>query len=214
MKEVWAEIKGYEGIYLVSNLGGIKSLDKRVNCGHGTRVFPGRTRKPNIGPDGYARVGLRNGEGQLKMKLVHRLVAETFMPNPNNLPEVNHKNENKANNSVENLEWCTRAYNNTYANKAVLQTKKKDFKVIGEKIKKTFASRKFNGINQLTADGVLVAWWVSIREAERRTGISKHAIGKCCRGNMKMTGGYVWQFADLELLGRDMSKHGEATKNR
>lgn len=105
MEEVWKDIKGYEGKYQVSNLGRIKSLSYR-NTGISKILVP----KIN---KGYYEIGLYLN-GIRKMFFVHRLVALTFIPNPNNLPQINHIDEDKTNNCVDNLEWCTQAYNNIY----------------------------------------------------------------------------------------------------
>ena len=101
MQEYFKDIAGYEGLYKVSNLGNIKSF--RLNK-EGTILKPYKNQK------GYCMLRLCNKEGQ-KLKLVHRLVAEAFIPNPLNLKEINHKDENKENNTIDNLEWCDRKYN-------------------------------------------------------------------------------------------------------
>ena len=99
--EVWKPIEGYEDKYLISNTGKVKSLYRNIIL------------KPKTDKDGYKEVSLHKN-GKSKTKKIHRLVAYAFIPNPNNLPQVNHKNENKENNHVENLEWCTSEYNNNY----------------------------------------------------------------------------------------------------
>lgn len=116
--EVWKDVVGYEGLYQVSSLGNIKILGKQVvDCGKGgtvrKRYFKSRLMRLQVNAQGYYTVSLTKDRRQHN-KLVSRLVAEAFIPNPNNLPCVNHKDENPKNNSVSNLEWCTRAYNNSY----------------------------------------------------------------------------------------------------
>ena len=104
---IWKPIDGYEGLYEVSNTGLIKSL----NC---YNYKEPRIMKLGKRPDGYLSVGLSKNN-VTKTKTVHRLVAKAFLPNPNNLEMVNHKDEDRTNNNVENLEWCTRTYNQNYS---------------------------------------------------------------------------------------------------
>ena len=108
-EEVWKPIKDYEGLYEISNLGRVKSLNYR-GTGKGKILKNIKDRK------GYLKVCLTKN-GRHKIFRVHRLVAEAFIPNPNNYPIVNHKDEVPSNNCVDNLEWCTYAYNNTYNNR-------------------------------------------------------------------------------------------------
>lgn len=111
MKEKWINI--YNDLYSVSNFGRIKSNERDVMTKTGIRHFKEKLLKPEITCDGHLRVVLCYA-GINKRVFVHRLVAEAFLPNPNNLPVINHKDENPLNNYVENLEWCTVQYNNTY----------------------------------------------------------------------------------------------------
>ena len=102
MKEIWKDIEGYEGLYQVSDLGNVKSLKTNKNLYYSNS-------------NGYYRVGLF--KDKRTMRAIHRLVAEAFIPNPNNYPCVNHKDCNKHNNCIENLEWCDYKYNNYYGNR-------------------------------------------------------------------------------------------------
>ena len=108
MEEIWKDIEGYEGLYQVSNLGRVKSFPRK-----GTHTTKERILKLTKSNKNYVIVILKNNYIQ-KAKSVHRLVAEAFIPNPNNLPQVNHKDENKLNNKVDNLEWCDNIYNCNY----------------------------------------------------------------------------------------------------
>lgn len=102
-KEIWKDVVGYEGLYQVSNLGRIKSLFRYK-----------RILKPIVGSQGYLYVSLYNKNKKMKSKRMHQLIAQAFIPNPNKLPFVNHKDENVTNNNVNNLEWCNAKYNCNY----------------------------------------------------------------------------------------------------
>ena len=132
--------------------------------------------------NGYKYVQLHNN-GKPKVALVHRLVAEAFIPNPEKLPCINHKDENKLNNSVENLEWCTYQYNNHYGK---------------SKPTESAAEARKKAVEQYTMQGELVAVFESASEAQRQTGIKQSNISKVCLGRptFHSAGGYVWKFAD------------------
>lgn len=118
IEEIWKDIEGYEGYYQVSNLGRVRSLDRILFKSNGrTEKRQGQIMLPCKGKDGYLLIGLRRETKSKKSFSVHRLVAEAFIPNPNNLPQVNHKDENIHNNNADNLEWCTCLYNNNYGNR-------------------------------------------------------------------------------------------------
>ena len=114
MQEEWRDIKDYEGLYMISSYGRVKSLGRWVNYKNkGKKWQEGKILKPLVKKGGYLHVGLWKN-GKLKFFTVHRLVAQAFIPNPNNLPQVNHKDENKENNFVKNLEYCDAKYNSNY----------------------------------------------------------------------------------------------------
>lgn len=115
MKEVWKCINGYDGLYQVSNLGRVKSLDKRVPTNGGTRVMKGKILKGRTTKYGYLQIGLTDKNNYRVNRYVHRLVAEAFIPNPQNKKEVNHIDCNKKNNGVDNLEWVNRKENMQHA---------------------------------------------------------------------------------------------------
>lgn len=118
MIEIWRDIKEYEGLYQISNLGRVKSLSRCY--WHGNRWYKQKEKflKLNINTKGYQSVVLYDAEHKSKRVMIHRLVANAFISNPDNLPEVNHRDENKENNQVDNLEWCTSEYNNNYGTKS------------------------------------------------------------------------------------------------
>lgn len=111
--EVWKDISGYEGIFQVSTFGRVRSVTRWINNCNGKYLKQGIIRRPIMDHKGYLQVGLSK-DGIEKKRRVHRLVAETFIDNPNNYPQVNHKDENKTNNCVDNLEWCDNDYNCHY----------------------------------------------------------------------------------------------------
>ena len=112
--ENWRPIKGYEGFYDISSFGRVKSIERKVSNGHGLVLLHERFLKPNILAKGYFQVTLYNGKTRKSFQ-VHRLVAEAFIPNENNYPQINHKNGNKQDNCVENLEWCDNSMNQLHA---------------------------------------------------------------------------------------------------
>ncbi len=173
-KEIWKDIKGYEGLYQISNLGRVKSI-KRV-VARGTNYKPIKERVLKAGNNkGYAYVILCK-YGKKKTVQVHRLVAYAFIPNPNNLPCINHKDENPLNNIVSNLEWCTHSYNNSYNELRVKAAISKRIPVL-----------------QYSKEGVFIREWSYSKEAEKELGISHRTIDACCKGKLKTSGGYIWK---------------------
>ena len=172
--EHWKAIAGYEGLYEVSDLGRVKSLK------HGKD----KILKPQKDTSGYLQVGIRK-YGQRKFLLVHRLVAEAFIPNSQGLDTVNHKDEDKTNNTVSNLEWMSMKDNINYGsrNKRVSETQ------INDK-NKSKAVQMFD-----KSTGELLASFPSTMEAWRVTGIDHSHISTCCNGKYKSSGGYIWRYA-------------------
>lgn len=181
MEEIWKDIKGYEGKYQVSNYGNVKSLNYH-------RTGKEQLKKPTLQTNGYFYVSLCKPN---KCFSIHRLVAEAFIPNPDNLPCVNHKDEVKTNNHVDNLEWCTQKYNNEYGTrlKRFRETQLKNHKL----------SKK---VYQYTLDGELVKEFESISECGRN-GFNQGNIVSCCKGgfirnnkwvNVTQHKGYRWSY--------------------
>lgn len=151
-------------MYEVSNKGNVRSL-----CGrHGDN----RILKQGIGSKGYTLVSLCDN-GKQKTVNVHRLVAEAFIPNPNNYPCINHKDENKTNNAVENLEWCTYQKNNVHGKRLMKSALKRGVPVYCIELNRIFASAT---------------------SAERFLGICQSTICACCKGKCKLAGGYHWRY--------------------
>ena len=166
MQEVWKDISGYEGYYQVSNLGRVRNI--KFN----------RELKACFDNYGYLLVVLSKC-GKYRTRTVHRLVAETFIPNPDNLPQVNHKNEIKADNRSQNLEWCTNLYNNNYGTK-----------------KERLAKFRMKRVKQYDRNGNFVKDWDSISMAEKELNIDHSCILRCCKLRQKTAGGFVWRYYD------------------
>ena len=186
MKEVWKDIKGYEGQYIVSNLGNVRSLDRYVNTYHGPRICLGQPLKQYIGHDGYLHVALSKCKKHKRI-MVHRLVAEAFIPNPDNKPQVNHIDGNKQNNCVDNLEFCTASENQLHS---VRVLKHKPYKIPSMFGAKHWRSKIVLQIKE----GKIIAEFYGTREATRKTKIDDRSIGACCRGERKTAGGYEWKY--------------------
>lgn len=124
MIEEWRDIQGYEGLYQVSNLGRVKSLERKVKGGwNNTRTVGERILKPCVNVEGYPKVSLCK-EGAIRRFPIHRIVAQAFIPNPDGKPEINHIDGCKENNSVSNLEWVTRSENELHAWRTGLKPRK------------------------------------------------------------------------------------------
>lgn len=176
MKEIWKPIKGYENAYEVSNKGNIRSVDRHVYQQNRMVLYKGTKLKPYKNNAGYFCIGLSIGNKKKKFT-IHRLVAESFLPNPHNYPQINHKDENKENNELTNLEWCTGSYNDRYGT----LSKRKEIKY-GHKV------------CMYNKRGEFLKVFLSARGAEREMGISHSEILNCCKGDAYTAGGYVWRF--------------------
>lgn len=172
-EEIWKDVVGYENQYQVSNFGNVMSLKRK---------------KPHLitqtkNRNGYLQVVLSICSNKLKNFYVHRLVAQAFIENPNNLPQVNHKDENKTNNRVDNLEWCTPKFNINYGTsldrRAKAQTNRKNLS---------------KPIFQYDKNENLLNEYPSISDAARKTGIDLAHISGVCRGKLKSAGNFVWKY--------------------
>ena len=170
MNEIWRSIKNYEGLYEVSNWGRVRSLGKWVNSKNGSKRFiKGRVLRPGKNRKGYLQVILCK-DGVMKSYRVHRLVAQAFLPNPYGLPEINHKDKCKANNRVENLEWCDHPYNAKYS--------------ADDWSKKVYI---------YTLDDKLCGLWPSTKECGRN-GFNQSGVSACCRGEQTKHRGFKWSY--------------------
>lgn len=180
MNEVWKDVPGYEGIYQVSSIGNIKSLERRVNTWNSYKIIKPMVLKTFLTKNGYRNVILRK-----KNFSVHRLVAMAFIPNPENKPQVNHKNENKQDNRVENLEWVTAKENVNYGTCLVRRAK-------------TQRNTKCQINNKKTSKPVFCITtqkeFLSISDACRFYGLDCSAVTKCCRRKIKHTHNLKWRY--------------------
>ena len=173
--EIWKPIKDYEGLYVVSSLGRIKSMPKKFIRNGAVTHFEEKILTPSDS-HGYRSVVLTKN-GIHKTHSVHRLVALAFIQNPNSYTQINHKDENKSNNRVENLEWCTHSYNMNYG---TLQERK----------------GKANGVPvyQYTKSGDFVKKYPSLKSAAVSNGFQSSPIQNCCCGRSKTSYGFIWKY--------------------
>ena len=162
----WRHIKGFEEQYLVSDIGQVWSIRRN------------KLLKPVIDKYGYEKVGLYR-ERKIHTRSVHRLVAQAFIPNPNNLPTVNHINEDKTDNRVNNLEWASIAHNDNHGTR-------------NERMANTKSKRP---IERISPDGEIVIY-KGVKDAWRKTGINRSSISLCCKNIRKTAGGYKWRYCN------------------
>lgn len=165
--EIYKDIEGYEQLYQISNYGNVKSLKYNKE----------KILKPAKLKNGYLQVTLCKEEKR-KQHYIHRLVGEAFIDNPNNYKQVNHKDENPANNNVSNLEWCTNEYNINYGTRNQRVAEKTSKQVL------------------CLETGVI---YPSTQEVERQLGFLQCNISRCCTGKYKQAYGFHWSFLDQEI---------------
>lgn len=187
MEEVWRDIKGYEGLYQVSNLGRVKSIGRYIKHWRGGLLFrKEKIMTPRINRYGYHQISLSK-EGRFKTFTIHQLVAITFIPNPDNFTCVNHKDECKTNNVYTNLEWCDHKYNSNYGTRN-----------IRIKNSETNNIKKSKPVIQYSLSGDFIEEYKSINDAHRITGIDKKTIINVCKclPHYKSAGGYIWKYKE------------------
>ena len=168
MNEIYKDIHGFEGKYQISNFGNVKSL--HYKNGNKEKILKAIPHK-----DGYLFVSL----GHQNIRAIHRLVAEAFIPNPDGLPQVNHINEDKTDNRVENLEWVTAKENMNHGTRTERASKKES-----------------KPINQYDLHGNFIKAWDSGTQINKTLGYSNGNISNCCRGKQKTAYGFIWRYAN------------------
>lgn len=177
-EEIWKDVIGYEGLYAVSNLGRVKSLPRGKQWPY--RQTHNNIRKPLL-KNGYYAVNLSKN-GKVEYFFIHRLVAMAFIPNPHNLPFINHKDESRTNNRVENLEWCTHIYNVNYGTAIERQKRSRAANPNDALIRKRVGEKNSKAVRQLTPDGYLIREYSSMIEASQESGVNLSTIFRHCRG--------------------------------
>ena len=188
--EIWKDIEGYEGLYQVSNLGRVKSLDRTITRSDGVKIkIKGKIRTFSKSHKGYLYLSLTDVNKKRKTFKVHRLVAMAFVQNPDNKPQVNHIDGNKLNNKAENLEWVTNSENQLHALENGL-------------VVRNINSHRSKRVRQYTRDGKFIKEYPSVAQVERELGFKSRHVATACRGEEKTAYGYVWKYADEQERNR------------
>lgn len=174
--EIWKDIEGFEGFYQVSTFGRVRGVDRYIGYRNGKKRFwKGEIKKPTVTAKGYLKISMFNGDKK-KTDEIQRLVARAFIPNPLNKAYVNHKDGNKKNNRVENLEWTTPSENTIHA-REVLKV-------------------AIKGVDQYDLSGNFIAHYESQKKAAEATHTCKCGISNNVCGRRKKAGGYVWKLSE------------------
>ena len=184
MKEIWKYIDGFNGRYSVSSFGRVRAENRWCyNPRYGEFFLAGKMLKPSHNSNGYLTVTLALN-GRSFPLCVHRIVAQAFIPNPKNKPQVNHINGNRADNNINNLEWCTQSENNLHSYRKLGRIK------VGLKGENNPVSKIVLQIK----NGIVIAEFCSVTEAQTKTGIARQSIGKVANKKLKSAGGYKWEW--------------------
>lgn len=189
MNEIWKDIKGYKGLYQISNLGNVKSL-KREKLKKDKIIKPYNTK-------GYLRIGLLKNKVR-KGHFIHRLIAQEFIPNPENKPFINHINGITNDNNIKNLEWCTHQENVDHAWRTGLMKPP-------NKGKFGINSSRHTEVLQFDLSGNFVSEYGSVAEAGRKINLCPSVIFNVCSGIKKTAGGYYWKYKkDIVKIERNL----------
>lgn len=212
MEEIWKDVVGYEGLYQVSNLGRVRSVDRTIEDKFGRikrkRLFKGKLLRLNLCKNGYIIAVLWRNQ-RTKSCYVHRLVAMAFIPNHENKPEIDHIDGDRSNNRSNNLRWCTRKENlnfplaqkrryDSHKGKFVGEKnpnfgKKRSFEFV-ENMRKRNSLKYSKPVKQYLKDGTFVKDWEAASFAAKELGIRSNHIHECCKGLSKSAGGFIWKY--------------------
>ena len=176
--EEWRDVVGYEGRYQISSMGRVKSLARTfIGKGGGEHLVKERVLKPCDNGRGYLYIGLSDGTGEHKRHYIHRLVGEAFLPRAEGKDAINHKDEDKTNNNVWNLEWVSHKENCNFGTR-------------NERI----AKANSKPVAQYTKDGAFIKAWASAAEVKRQLGFNHSNIIQVAKGNRKTACGFIWKY--------------------
>lgn len=198
--EIWIDVKGFEGLYQVSNQGRLRSLDRPVKQRNNSiQVKKGKLIAQSENNKGYPLSNMSKGNKRYS-RATHRLVAEAFIPNPENKPQVNHIDGDKENNNVDNLEWVTAKENTKHAIENGLMKP-----CLNNAKRASDIARKINKkkVDMYDKSGVYIRSFNSLIEAEEKTGAKRKGISEVACGRQKTAGGFIWKYPEeaLELIG-------------
>lgn len=202
--EIWKPIAGYEGLYEVSNTQKVRSVDRILNHPTGKCLVKSKIKELQLSNKGYYCLSLYK-EGRGKVHLLHRLIAKAFIPNPKNLPEIDHINGNRLDNRIENLRWTTRKGNmNNPVTKERMSKYYLDEDWVDNRMQKRIANKRKTApkkVYQYTLDGVFLKEYGTTIQAEKETGIKKELITASCRERGRRQAiGYLWSYEKFEKI--------------